>query len=71
MTDKEIFDDKGRREWEALIDEWVHSNIDRQMLKRKYLDGITFERVAEEFEISTNYCQARIKKAKTQLFKHI
>ena len=71
MNIQDIFDDKCREEWEHLIDQWIHNDIDRQMLKRKYLDGICFEPLSEEFEMSTNHCQKRVKKARKQLFKHI
>lgn len=71
MSDYDIFDKRGRSEWEALINEWVHSQVDRDMLKRKYLDRVCFEPLAEEFGFSVNHCQTRVKKAKAQLFKHV
>lgn len=71
MIDQIIINSKSRKEWESLIDEWIHNEIDRKMLKRRLLDGICFEPLAEEFELSVNHCQSRIKKAKAQLFKNI
>ena len=71
MKDQNIINSKGRKEWEELIDEWVHNEVDRLMLKRRLLDGVCFEPLAEEFELSVNHCQTRIKKAKEQLFKNI
>lgn len=71
MREQEIINSKSRAEWEALIDNWVHNERDRRMLKRKMLDGICFEPLAEEFELSVNHCQAIVKKAKAQLFKNI
>ena len=44
--------DKPRSEWERTIDEWVFNERSRQILKRRLLDGITLERLAEEFDIS-------------------
>ncbi len=41
-----------RSEWEYLIDEWIFSERDRAILKRKLLDGICFEPLAEEFGLS-------------------
>lgn len=35
-----------------VIDEYIHSERDRNMLKRRYIDGVTYERLAEEFDIS-------------------
>lgn len=71
MLDQIIINSKSRKEWEDLIDEWVHNEVDRKMLKRRLLDGICLEPLAEEFNISTVQCQSRVQKAKKQLFKNI
>lgn len=71
MTERELIDSMCREDWERLIDSWVHNEVDRKMLKRRLLDGIHFEPLAEEFDISVVHCQTRIKKAKKQLFKNI
>lgn len=39
-------------ELSALVDDWVKSQRDRQVMKRKLIDGITYERIAEEQELS-------------------
>ena len=44
--------DLSRSEWENLIDEWVFSERGRALLKRRLLDGICFEPLAEEFDLS-------------------
>lgn len=49
--ENELFD-KPRSEWERLIDEWVFNERNRKIIKRRLLDGITLERVAEEFDMS-------------------
>lgn len=38
-----------------IIDEWVHSERDRKLLKRRFIDGITYERLAEEFNLSVRH----------------
>lgn len=35
-----------------LIDEWIKNERDRAMLKRRFIDGIGYERLAEEFDLS-------------------
>ena len=45
--------DLSRSEIEELIDEWVFKKRNREILKRRLLDGITYERIAEEFGMST------------------
>ena len=66
-----VIDEKSRSEWIALIDEWVHDERDRAMLKRRLLDGICFEPLAEEFDLSTVQVKTRIARAQKQLFRHI
>ena len=34
------------------IDEYIHSERDRALLKRRFIDGICFEPLAEEFGLS-------------------
>lgn len=36
----------------AVIDEYIHSERDRALLKRRFIDGICFESLAEEFDLS-------------------
>ena len=71
MKDKDVFNQRGRTEWLSLIFEYVHNETDRQLITRHYLDGICFEPLAEEFNLSTVQCQTRVHKAKKQLFSHI
>lgn len=63
--------DLSRSDYEHLIDEWIFSERDRNILKRRLLDGITFERLAEEFNLSTQQTKNIVYKATKKLFKHI
>lgn len=45
------------------INEYIHSERDRAILKRRFIDGICFEPLAEEFELSV----AQIKRI---IYKH-
>ena len=51
-----MFDGKSRTEIESIIDEWIvccsNAERNRKIMKRRYIDGVTFERIAEEFELS-------------------
>ena len=40
-----------------LIDEYIHSERDRMILRRRYLDGITQEAIANEFQMSKRQIQ--------------
>ena len=63
--------DLSRDEWEQLIDQYIFSERSRVMLKRKMFDGITYEALAEEFELSTQRTKAIIGDAKTRLLRYI
>lgn len=54
-----------------LIDEWIHSERDRAILKRRLIDGITYERLAEEFELSVRQIKKIVYKSEDTLFAHI
>lgn len=64
--ENELFE-KPRSEWERLIDEWIFNERDRKILKRKLLDGITHEKIAEEFDMSDRQIRAIVKKSVAKL----
>ena len=66
-----VINAKSRSEWEHLINEWVHSELDRRMLVRYLLDDRTLEKIAEEVGLSVVQCQKRVALAKKQLLEHI
>lgn len=61
-------DDMSRTEIEFLIDEWIHKERDRQILKRRLLDGICYEPLAEEFDLSVRQVKNIVYKAENRLF---
>jgi DNA-directed RNA polymerase specialized sigma subunit len=68
--ENELFDIP-RSGWEKLIDEWIFSERDRQILKRRLLDGITHERIAEEFDMSVRQIKYIVKDGVTKLSKKV
>ncbi|MBP5432248.1 hypothetical protein [Ruminococcus sp.] len=42
-------------ELSQLIDEWIRGERDRKIMKRRLIDGICFEPLAEEFELSVTH----------------
>ena len=60
-----------RTEWIELIDLWIFSETDRAILKRRLLDGRTYEQLAEEFNYSDRQIKTRVYKVEKQLLKHI
>lgn len=55
----------------ALIDEHIHSERDRLILKRRLCDGIRFEALAEEFGLSTQRVKTIVYRAQDRLFRHV
>jgi DNA-binding CsgD family transcriptional regulator len=45
-----------------LIGEHIHSERDRQILKLKLIDGYTYEKIAEIYEMSPRYIRSLVKK---------
>ena len=60
-----------RSEWSYLIDEWIFNERDRNILKRRLLDGIHFEPLAEEFGMSVRQVKHIVYKGEQKLAKHI
>ena len=60
-----------RSEVERLIDEWIFKERDRNILKRRLLDGICYEPIAEEFDMSVRQIKNIVYKSEQKLFKHM
>ena len=54
---------------ENLIDEWIHSERDRRILKKRLIDGIYFEDLAYEFDLSTRRIKSIVYKNEDKIFK--
>lgn len=54
-----------------LIAEYIHSERDRKILERRLIDGITFDKLAEEFDMSPRQMKNIVYKLQEQLFKHL
>jgi len=63
-----------RSEIESLIDEWIigrNAQRDREIIKRRLIDGICFEPLAEEFELSVRQVKNIVYKTERIIFSHI
>lgn len=54
-----------------LIDEVIHSERDRLILKRRLIDGICYEPLAEEFNLSPKQIRNIVHKCENKLFKYV
>lgn len=55
---------------EHLIDEWIFKERDRQILKRRLLDGICYDQLAEEFSLSVRQVKNIVYRCEDKIFKH-
>ena len=51
-----------------IIAEYIHSERDRRILERRLIDGITFERLAEEYELSVSQVKRIVWKGSEIIF---
>lgn len=54
-----------------LIAEHIHSERDRKILERRLIDGVTFERLAEEQELSVSQVKRIIWRGSEIVFRHL
>lgn len=66
--------DISRSELEKAIDEWIvgrNAERDRKILKRRLIDGICFEPLAEEFGLSVRQVKNIVYKLQDKVFSKI
>ena len=62
---------KSRSELMIIIDEWILNARNRDILKRRLLDGLTYEEIAEEFNLSTQTIKAIVYKNQDKISIHL
>ncbi len=63
--------DYSRTEITETIDEWILNEKHRAILKRRLIDGICFEPLAEEFDMSVTQIKRIVYKDQEKVFKHL
>lgn len=56
---------------ENLIDQWVHNKRNREIAKLKLMDGVTFEKLGEMYELSVTQTKTIVQTVKNILIDHI
>jgi DNA-directed RNA polymerase specialized sigma24 family protein len=54
-----------------IIAEYIHSERGRKLMERRLIDGITYERLAEEFDVSVSQVKRIVMKNSETIFRHI
>lgn len=60
-----------RGEWSALIDECIFNANYRRIFKRRWLDGVKLEPLAEEFNLSARHVQRIVKLCEHKIINYI
>ena len=63
--------DLSKSDIELLIDEYIHKERDRAILKRRLIDGICYEPLAEEFDLSVRQVKNIVYKSRDKLLSHV
>lgn len=58
-------------ELSRIIDDWIRSERDRKIMKRRFIDGIRIEPLAEEFDLTVDRIKQIIYKHKAIIEQHI
>lgn len=53
-----------------LTDEWILNARDRDIVKRRLIDGITYEELADEFHLSSQRVKEIVGKSLAVLLRH-
>ena len=54
-----------------LIEEHIHNEKYRKILMSRYIDGLTYERIAELYDMSVQQTKTIIYKAQNKLLKYL
>lgn len=63
--------DYSRTEILFLIDEYILNEKHRKIMYRRLIDGICYEPLAEEFDMSVSQIKRIIYKCQDKIFKHL
>lgn len=66
-----IFSEMSNSELASAIDEYVRGERNRAVLKRRLIDLICYEPLAEEFDLSVPQIKRIVYKSQEQLFKKL
>ena len=63
-----------RSELIHLINQWIigsNAERNRKIIKRRLIDGVCFEPLAEEFGLSVRYIKSVVYKCEDKIFSHL
>lgn len=77
MKRKYSYEDISNSQIESAINDWIHSEVDRRILRKRLIDGKTISSIADDLYredktvLSERQIQNRLYKAEDNLFRHL
>lgn len=77
MKRKYSYDHISNSQIEEAINEWIHSELDRRILRKKLIDGKSYSQICDELykedktDLTERQIQNRMYKAEDILFRHL
>ena len=53
------------------IDRWIKGARNREIMKDRLIDAMTYERIAEKYDLSVRYVVSLIYKLEDKVFEHL
>ena len=54
-----------------LVAEYIHNQVDRRMVFDRLVNGLTFEKISEIYQLDVKTVRKRIHKCEEIIFRHI
>ena len=71
MKHLDIFKKYANDDISATIDRWVKGSRNREIMKDRLINCLTYERIAEKYDLSVRYVVALIYKLEYDVFEHL
>ena len=56
---------------ERIVDEHIHSQRDRDVLKSRYIDGLTYEQLGEKYDLTDRQVKNSVYKHQDTLLRYL
>lgn len=63
--------DYSNTDMSKAIDDYIHSDRDRQILKSRLIDGLTYDELSDRYHLSARRIKTIVYKAQEGLFKRL
>ena len=67
----DIFTDVPNDVISDTVDRWIKGSRNREIMKDRLIDAMTYERIAEKHELFARYVKALVYKLEDRVFDHI